>query len=274
MQIQQLMEWVRDLHEEGIEPHPGPSFITKNINGISDVRRWDQILQRLKHHTSKTPLKAIFLQEHNLKKLEAAKKMADEYGFYMFAVPLNSRTPKGGTAILIPKAQLEAADKESHHAALARVKSTIRALPDGRGIACDTLIHGKKRRLACVYAPADPSERISFFNTLTRLIDNNTILGIDANCVPDVTLDRQSSAPSPYNNTGATTLNNVIASLGLIDVARESLGDRPFFTCFKDRSKTRIDRIYVPDADGLIWTHTPIFYRTLPPPPQHNHPGP
>jgi hypothetical protein len=24
--------WIRDLTEEGIEPHPGPRYITKNIN--------------------------------------------------------------------------------------------------------------------------------------------------------------------------------------------------------------------------------------------------
>ena len=30
--------WVRDVHEEGIEPHPGPWFITKNINGMNNKK--------------------------------------------------------------------------------------------------------------------------------------------------------------------------------------------------------------------------------------------
>ena len=67
------------------------------------MARWDKILQRLKNTKFETPIKAIFLQEHNLKNPAEAKKLAEEYGFHMFAVPLNSRTPKGGTAILIPK---------------------------------------------------------------------------------------------------------------------------------------------------------------------------
>ena len=230
------------------------------------MARWDKILQLLKNTKFETPIKAIFLQEHNLKNPAEAKKLALEYGFHMFAVPLNSRTPKGGTAILIPKGQLETNPRESHHEALARVKSTIRALPDGRGIACDTLIHGHMRRIASVYAPADPALRVAFFTSLTNLIDSNTIMGIDANCVPDVTLDRQSTAASDYENTGATTLNDVIASLALIDVAREWLGTNPFFTCFKGQSKTRIDRVYVPDVNGLIWTHVPMQVELFPRP--------
>jgi hypothetical protein len=27
-----LRVWIRDLTDEGIEPHPGPRYITKNIN--------------------------------------------------------------------------------------------------------------------------------------------------------------------------------------------------------------------------------------------------
>ena len=35
--------WVRDVHEEGIEPHPGPWFITKNINGMNNKKRQWQL---------------------------------------------------------------------------------------------------------------------------------------------------------------------------------------------------------------------------------------
>ena len=38
--------------------------------------------------------------------------------------------------------------------------------------------------------------------TLPRIINQNTVLGIDANCVPDVTIDRRSPAASAYDNTG------------------------------------------------------------------------
>ena len=41
-------EWVRVLTEEGIEPNPGPTFITKNINGISDIKYWERVLLEVK----------------------------------------------------------------------------------------------------------------------------------------------------------------------------------------------------------------------------------
>ena len=28
-------EWVRPLEEEGIEPHPGPRYVSKNVNGLA-----------------------------------------------------------------------------------------------------------------------------------------------------------------------------------------------------------------------------------------------
>ena len=262
-------EWVRVLIEEGIEPNPGPTFITKNINGISDIRYWQKVLLEVKQEHLNIPIKAIFLQEHHLKEVAPARAIAEEHGFYLFAVPLHPRIHRGGTAILIPRNQIETLNSnESHHEALARVKSTMRALPNGRGIACDTLVEGKMRRLASVYAPSAPNERTAFFRTLPTIVNSNTILGIDANCVPDVTLDRTSSAPSPYDNTGANTLNDIIAHLGLIDVARESLGNEPFFTCFHGQSKTRIDRIYAPDEDGLIWAHSPVISNIFPRPPE------
>ena len=201
--------------------------------------------------------------------------MALEHGIYMIAHVNTFNHQTGGTAILIPRDSLERTKSESHHQAWDRVLRTVRCLPRGRGIACDTLLEGHATRLASVYAPANPDERPGFFQNLNkkghRFINRHTILGIDANCVPDVSLDRQSNAVSPYNNTGADTLNHVIASLGLIDVAREYLGDDPFFTSFHHTvagdTATRIDRIYAPDRDGLTWEHKPVLTEMFPRPP-------
>jgi hypothetical protein len=43
-----LERWFRDLTEEGIEPHPGPRIISKNINGISDDAHRLRVLRNLK----------------------------------------------------------------------------------------------------------------------------------------------------------------------------------------------------------------------------------
>ena len=51
-------------------------------------------------------------------------------------------------------------------------------------------------------------------------------------------------------------------------MAKESPGNEPFFTCFHGQSKTRIDRIYAPDEDGLIWAHSPLISNIFPRPPE------
>ena len=44
------------------------------------------------------------------------------------------------------------------------------------GHVCDTYVEGKMRRLASVYAPSAPNERIAFFSTLRTIINSNTIM--------------------------------------------------------------------------------------------------
>ena len=68
----------RDVHAEGIEPHLGPQFITKNINGMNNKRKQCQVFKNIKIPHSKTPIGAIMLQEHRLKAdaAEEADKLA------------------------------------------------------------------------------------------------------------------------------------------------------------------------------------------------------
>jgi hypothetical protein len=78
-------------------------------------------------------------------------------------------------------------------------------------------------------------KRTTFFNKLAALITPRTILGLDANCVPDTSLDtsRPSTCTSAYENDGHHALDNIVDDNGLLDVAREQLGTdgtRPFFT--------------------------------------------
>ena len=274
-----LHGWTRDLYSEGIEPNPGPRYITKNVNGIADLKIWEIILFNIASEHKKSPIGAIFLQEIRIGDATKHKRMAEEHGLYMLAHGNRSNSKTGGTAIVIPQDMIEkkwdaTAKKysESHHQAWTRVRKTLRCLPQGRGIACDTLLNGATIRLASVYAPSDDDARPEFFNSLNkrghRFIDKNTVMGIDANCVPDVILDRKSSAASAYNNKGSDTLNQIIANLSLIDVARAFLGSKPFFTSFHNTSAgqtaTRIDRIYAPDKDGLMWEHSPISTEIFP----------
>ena len=88
---------------------------------------------------------------------------------------------------------------------------------------------------------------------MRHFLTKRTVLGIDANCVPDVQLDVRSEAASPYDNRGANELADVMTHFGLVDVAREWLGPVPFYTSHhnitlqdgtKSTTSTRIDQIH------------------------------
>lgn len=155
--------------------------------------------------------------------------MAREWDLLFFAAPLRN-SGKGGTAIVIPADALELKPKEDFSHALKRVRDTVRALPSGRGVAVDITVEGSPLRLMSAYAHADAHapQRPNFFsNTLRQLMNRRTVLGIDANCVPNERLDLKRTSQNPYNNVGANELNQLTADYQLIDVARESLGDAP-----------------------------------------------
>ena len=214
------------------------------------------------------------MQEHNLTNSKIAGHVAKAYqlGFEFFAASIRGNDArgrpiiKGGTGILIPRDQIELKDGETYHDATKRIQGTKRQLPQGRGVAIDVNIGERKLRLASIYAHSDreADARPAFFKSLKHFnfINSKTILGIDANCVPDVQLDVRNHSQSPYTNTGANELQDVVVDNDLIDVAREWLGNDPFFTSFHNVSgglltQTRIDRIYAPNLDGLSAVHVP-----------------
>ena len=63
--------WVRDVREEGIEPHPGPSALSKNVDGLSD--RFGDAMHRISQRHKRKPILVIFLQEHHLTQLKAGE---------------------------------------------------------------------------------------------------------------------------------------------------------------------------------------------------------
>ena len=258
-------EWVRDLTEEGIEPHPGPRFITKNVNGLNHGPTMRRFVRNIAAEHQRDPITAIFIQEHHIKhgKAGALRNEARNAHLLVLIATIPSSATKGGTMIIIPHGSIEHKNNETRTPAVQRVRESTRYMQEGRGVSCHTIIEGRKYKLASIYAPSASNARPAFFEKLRRFITKKTILGIDANCVPDTTLDVKQAAgvTSAYDNVGADELNDVIIEKELIDVARECLGNEPFYTAHKNVAgggvtHTRIDRIYMPDEDGLIWSHS------------------
>ena len=102
-----LYSWVRYLCSEGIEPNPGPRYITKNVNGIADLKIWETILFNIAREHKKSPIGAVFLQEIRIGEATKHKRMAEEHGLYMLAHGNRSNSSIGGTAIVIPQDMIE-----------------------------------------------------------------------------------------------------------------------------------------------------------------------
>lgn len=98
--------------------------------------------------------------------------------------------------------QVATAKNESRDAAIANIKKSMRQLPQGRAIAVDATLVGNEGtqlqvRLVSAYAPSDAKDRPAFMKSLRQILNKKSILGIDANCVPDIQLDVDSSAAAP-----------------------------------------------------------------------------
>ena len=186
-----------------------------------------------------------------------------------------------GTAIAIPLDSIERRPGESPDQAEARVTRSLGGSKCGRVTRVTTLVGGRPTRLVSAYAPSDGSKRPDFMtNILGPHLNKRTILSIDANCVPDVLLDTQRpGSTGPYDNKGANDLAVLTQRFELADVARDQLGSGRLFTAHHSNqhgqvTRTRIDQLYAPNADGLLWNHA-TNYTFLPPrttlagPPDH-----
>ena len=160
--------------------------------------------------------------------------------------------------ILIPHESIELQDGEDLHAACDRVKSTQKRAAGGRYTSVTMSVDKQQRKLISAYAPAQSSARPDFLRTLAARITRRTILGIDANCVPDTAADLKRDANTPYDNKGADILRDAVDEKGLVDVVREVLGNEPYFSAHHvvagGACWSRIDQIYAPHTDSTQYT--------------------
>ena len=237
---------------------------------MRNQKRLENVFRKIRREHNKRPITAVFIQEHNLRErdLYRARAAANDQRLLLIVAPVTGQHEKGGAAIVIPSESITVPPRSSYHAIARRIHNTTQQLQGGRACAVDMDIGGHSYRLVSAYAHPDSEAhaRPAFFrDKLAPLITPRTIMGIDANCVPDTTLDLKRQSNAPYNNTGANELNDLVNSHKLMDVARECLGNEPYFTSHHTVAggtvtSTRIDRIYAPDLNGVIWEHVPISH--------------
>ena len=216
---------------------------TFNANGLQTPGAWRQFLTELDQWVSVHRVSVVILQEHNWhpdtegdRKAEAAERRATlTIGF---AAEGGSGVHWGGVAILT-------------YDDVTTVKSVAETSPD---LVSVTVEHGEHVvPIVGVYAPAQPAQRVSFFQTLGPRIPDGAIVGGDWNCVADVTVDVQGPNALSYANVGGILLSATMGEKGLADLRREQLGARAEHTRVGSTCLTRLDRWYVPvDSDVLF----------------------
>ena len=96
-------------------------------------------------------------------------------------------------------------------------------------------VTGEKLLPTSIYAPEEPHLRAAFFKRIRHLITGTSIIGTDANCVPDVSIDVQCAAGTRYPSNGALTqgaaeLQAIVVDNDLTDITRQTLGTPPGMT--------------------------------------------
>ena len=209
---------------------------------------------------------AVLIQEHHIDAAKHAELNAEaearaKYGLLYVQAHKPQHEGKGGTAIVMPLDRIELKEKENIDTAIARIKSSSTTTADGRVTTLRTLLHGHEVTVASAYAPVQNDQRAAFYtHALQQAINDKTILGIDANCVPDPRVDEVVHGGQPPPNDGATELQRITRDKDLADIVRETQANKSFYTnhtkISHDRvTRRRIDQIYTPHVDAVIFKH-------------------
>ena len=243
--------------------------ISKNVDGVSSVARFNTLCQQIKKEHAHKPILAVCLQEHHLTREQLLETQAHlkarQAGLLYVQANRPTSTTKGGAGLIIPHDSIETRPGESTDAAIARVATSAYRRDDGRHVTVDTLLDGKPLRIASIYAPVDHTERAQFYTDIKPQLNDATIIGADSNCVLNTAIDLDGASPTTVTNLskGATEYLNILTDYDLTDVIRESIGnDAKLFTNHThvaggSVTRTRIDHIHAPQIDAIIWKYIP-----------------
>ena len=190
-------------------------IIGKNVDGISTTEGFDEAMYNIEQQHRRDPILAVMLQEHHitrgrLEQEDLVTRARTKFGLLYIQAHRPATEGKGGAAIIIPIDSVQK-PKETRDQALQRITNSITRSDDGRVVTVDAEIDGTQVSLASVYAPVTYTNRPAFFNDVVApRVKDDTIMSIDANCVPDTTLDLKRDAQSAYDNRGADELRDAV----------------------------------------------------------------
>ena len=177
----------------------------------------------------------MLIQEHKLDRKGGvdAKSFCEARGIAATFESRADEAAREGTAIMIKLRPL----------ALQSSDVAFETCADGRCTVASFTCMERKERVASVYLPTRPSERITTIRQIrdSKILRKSTVVGGDHNCVPNLLLD----AHRGYENAHAREWESYLSSLGLEDVTRTQEGHvrGPYTRMPSDGTYTRIDRI-------------------------------
>lgn len=247
-----------------------------NMSGVQSEGEWKRFVRRMEVLAREERVGVVLGQEHNLSPDRAgdAARYAERRGFAVVmahAPCAQDGVNRGGVLVMLRTDMVEWPDTDEK-----RAECVIHSEPGALVVKVGW--HGRELHVGSVYAPSKPTPRVDFFTNMRKWITEDMILGGDWNCVPDTTLDVQSSDPTRYANIGAQLLDEVMADVDLYDFRRDQLLLKKEPTraplgavhtkTGPDTVLTRLDRFYIPTNDAhedllaslqvrwdVIWSH-------------------
>ena len=194
-----------------------------NMSGAERAGVWARFLRRCVLLVEKDRVDVVLGQEHNLHPSREGELMrwAESKGFALviaFAPRGEDNVHRGGTLMLINLKTVDWPELKED-----RAKRIVHSEPGA--VVAEVGWNGRGILVGSVYAPAKPTPRLAFLQNMRKWASEDMYLGGDWNCVPDVTVDVQSSDPLRYRNTGGALLEDVTGDIGLMDFRRTQLGE-------------------------------------------------
>ena len=237
-----------------------------NLQGVKNPNRLNQALNAGK----RAKADIIMAQEHNITAdLEASSmQKARRMGYILCLGPCPMNTTRGGSAVLVRAAAFKLRRSATLDFSVhldGRV--TVATIPT---TACPNASEDSPPlRVAAVYVPSNPQARGRFTKALAELspFRRDMIVGVDANTVPDVSLDVKypEGSNTTYQNQHAQAFERVMANAGLVDVYRQFHGKQARgYSRLGKTVFTRIDRIYGPaKMDGQFQWYSYEFSSSM-----------
>lgn len=205
-------------------------FLSLNVRGFRRLDKQREVM----HFAKSRHVDILFLQECNFKTPFDVQSFCSLFGVEAFFSLTDSNMCGVGVVFMTP------ALRQGAHCVFGF---------DGRTLAVDFNLHGRRVRALVVYAPAQRAGSAEFFDSLDSFMFDSypTFLVGDFNCVEDTDRDARGRRQS-RQYSGARALRQLIRNFKLRDAWVDTHGNDFVATWQRGSNMSRLDRFYFPET--------------------------